>query len=65
MKHFFDRWKENMIKENIAKLVNTEGPVAIELDQARKEERALRNILKENGHSENEINSFVEDKLLK
>jgi hypothetical protein len=34
-----------MIKQDIANLVNTEGPVAIELDKARKDERALRNIL--------------------
>lgn len=36
LRHFFSRWRETMRKEDIANLVNTEGPVAIELDKARK-----------------------------
>lgn len=35
--------------------MNSEGPVAIELDQAWKEQRALQKILESNGHDSNEI----------
>ena len=41
LRHYFEWWKVNLWKLDIANFVNNEGPVAIELDNARKEKLAL------------------------
>ena len=42
IKHFFHKWRHNVDRLNLAELVNTEGDVVLERNQAQRNAKRLR-----------------------
>lgn len=50
-KHFFMKWKHNVDRMNLAHIVNTEGDVVLERNQAQRNAKRLREELINSGYS--------------
>ena len=50
-KHFFHKWRHCIERINLAELVNTEGDVVIERNQAQRNAKRLREELIKSGYS--------------
>lgn len=51
IKHFFQKWKHNVDRLNLAYIVNTEGDVVLERNQAQRNAKRLREELINSGYS--------------
>jgi hypothetical protein len=62
IKHFFFKWKNCIEKIHLAELVNTEGDVVLERNQAQRNARRLREELIKSGYSPEVIDRFLAKK---
>jgi|TARA_B110001450_G_C17612331_1_gene477785 hypothetical protein len=51
IKHFFHKWKHNVDRLELAHIVNTEGDVVLERNQAQRNAKRLREELISSGYS--------------
>lgn len=51
IKHFFHKWRHNVERLNLADLVNTEGDVVLERNQAQRNAKRLREELINSGYA--------------
>lgn len=59
VKHFFHKWRHNVERLNLADLVNTEGDVVLERNQAQRNAKRLREELINSGYSPDQIDEFL------
>lgn len=62
MKHFFHKWRHTVDKINLAEVVNTEGDVVLERNQAQRNAKRLREELIKSGYSEEQIDDYLAKK---
>ena len=62
IKHFFNKWKHNVDRQNLADLVNTEGDVVLERNQAQRNAKRLREELIRSGYSPEQIDEYLAQK---
>jgi hypothetical protein len=51
VKHFFHKWRHTVDRTNLAELVNSEGDVVLERNQAQRNAKRLREELISSGYS--------------
>ena len=61
-KHFFHKWKHNIDRMNLAHIVNTEGDVVLERNQAQRNAKRLREELINSGYSPEQIDEYLAKK---
>ena len=64
VKHFFHKWRHNVDRMNLAELVNTEGDVVIERNQAQRNAKKLREELISSGYDPEYIDEYLAQKSL-
>jgi len=62
IKHFFHKWRHNVDRLNLAELVNTEGDVVLERNQAQRNAKRLREELVNSGYAPEQIDDFLATK---
>jgi len=62
IKHFFNKWKHNVDRLNLAHVVNTEGDVVLERNQAQRNAKRLREELINSGYSPEQIDEYLAKK---
>ena len=62
LKHFFAKWRHNMERMNLAHLVNTEGDVVLERNQAQRNAKRLRDELIASGYAPEYIDEYLASK---
>lgn len=58
-RYFFDRWKHNLEREDLAEQCNSEGPVAVEAQKAKQRANVLKRHLKEIGYTPEQIEEYL------
>lgn len=62
VKHFFQKWKHNVDRTKLAHIVNTEGDVVLERNQAQRNAKRLREELINSGYSPEQIDEYLAKK---
>ena len=62
VKHFFHKWRHTVDKILLADVVNTEGDVVLERNQAQRNAKRLREELIKSGYSPEQIDDYLAKK---
>lgn len=62
VKHFFHKWAHNVDRLNLGHIVNTEGDVVLERNQAQRNAKRLREELINSGYTPEHIDEYLAKK---
>lgn len=65
IKDGFSQWKYEYQKNKIIEDINTEGNIAVEAERSRRRVEILKKFLVDNGHSQLEIDTELEEKMIR
>jgi hypothetical protein len=62
MRHYFGKWRHNSNRLVLAETVNTEGDVVLERNEVRRNVKALKDFLQNQGYSDDDVSNYLTNK---